>query len=73
LAFSFADRPGVLGAIAAAVAAAGINIDDVRNPHNPEGTESIAILKVSVPVSDEVVARIAKQIDAKMAAYVHID
>ncbi len=73
LAFSFADRPGVLGAIAAAVAAAGINIDDVRNPHNPEGSESIAILKVSVPVPEEVVQRIAKQIDAKMAAYVFID
>lgn len=71
--FSFADRLGVLGCIAAKVAEAGINIDDVRNPHNEEGSESIAILKVNQELSQELVDSIAQQIDANFAGYVKID
>jgi D-3-phosphoglycerate dehydrogenase len=48
--FIYKDRPGVLGQIGAALAAAHINIDDVRNPHDSKGVESIAILKVNQPV-----------------------
>jgi D-3-phosphoglycerate dehydrogenase len=68
LVFSFADRPGVLGTIAAAVAQAGINIDDVRNPHDAAGQNSIAVLKINRPAPAELVADIAKKIDASLAA-----
>lgn len=67
--FSYKDRPGVLGQIGQALAAAGINIDDVRNPHDSRGEESIAILKVNQPVPDAVVRKIADTIQARMAFY----
>ncbi len=62
--FTYNDRPGVLSEIAGAMAKENINIDDVRNPHDESGERSIAILKVSEPVSDEVLSRIAVKIDA---------
>ena len=62
--FTYCDRPGVLSQIAGAMAEAGINIDDVRNPHDESGERSIAILKVSQPVSGEALGIITKKIDA---------
>ena len=62
--FTYCDRPGVLGQIAGAVAEAGLNIDDVRNPHDESGERSIAILKLSEPVSDKTLKQIAEKIDA---------
>ena len=62
--FIYQDRPGVLGQIGAALAAAHINIDDVRNPHDAKGEESIAILKVNQAVPAEVMAKIANDIKA---------
>jgi D-3-phosphoglycerate dehydrogenase len=72
LVFSFEDRPGVLGTIAAAVANAGINIDDVRNPHDGSGQNSIAVIKVSRPVPRDVVETIASQIQARIAACITV-
>lgn len=62
--FTYADRPGVLSQIAGAMADAGLNIDDVRNPHDENGDRSIAILKVSEPVTEETMKQIADKIDA---------
>jgi len=62
--FTYADRPGVLSEIAGAMAEAGINIDDVRNPHDDTGERSIAILKVNQPVPENILSKIAKKIDA---------
>jgi len=62
--FIYKDRPGVLGQIGAALAAAGINIDDVRNPHDSRCENSIAIVKVNKQVGDEVLSRIAGEIKA---------
>lgn len=62
--FTYADRPGVLSQIAGAMAEAGINIDDVRNPHDESGERSIAILKVSQPVASDVLKAVAVKIDA---------
>ena len=62
--FTYDDRPGVLSEIAGAMAKEGINIDDVRNPHDDSGERSIAILKVSEPVSEKILAKIADKIDA---------
>lgn len=62
--FIYKDRPGVLGQIGAALAAAHVNIDDVRNPHDTKGEMSIAILKVNQAVPAEVIDRVAKDIKA---------
>jgi D-3-phosphoglycerate dehydrogenase len=70
--FEYADRPGVLGRIGASLAAAGINIDDVRNPHNVTGERSLAWLKVNTAVDEHVVARIRDQISAELAFYVRL-
>lgn len=69
LIFTYRDRPGVLGQIGAAVAEAGINIDEVRNPHDEKGLNSLALLKVNQPIPPETVRRIAEQIDAQIAVY----
>ena len=65
--FVYKDRPGVLGHIGAAMAKAGINIDDVRNPHDTKGEHSIAILKVNRQVPQDVIHAIAKEIHAQSA------
>lgn len=62
--FVYKDRPGVLGQIGAALAAAKVNIDDVRNPHDTKGEQSIAILKVNKPVPEDVVEKLAREIKA---------
>lgn len=65
--FTYKDRPGVLGQIGAALAQAGVNIDDVRNPHDSKGENSVAILKVNQRVPDDVMQQIAKGIKAQIA------
>ncbi len=65
--FTYADRPGVLGRIAAALANEQINIDDVRNPHNAKGTQSLALLKINQPASPDLVRRVAEEIEAQSA------
>jgi D-3-phosphoglycerate dehydrogenase len=72
LIFTYTDRPGVLGQIGAALAESGINIDDVRNPHDSKGKYSLALLKVNQPVSDEVVKSIAALIDANVGVYAQL-
>jgi D-3-phosphoglycerate dehydrogenase len=65
--FTYRDRPGVLGLIASTLAGAGINIDDVRNPHDESGEHSIAILKVNKAVPQVVIDDIAERIEAQVA------
>jgi D-3-phosphoglycerate dehydrogenase len=65
--FTYKDRPGVLAQITTALAKAGINIDDTRNPHDSKGENSIAILKVNQPVPANVIAHLSKDIQAKAA------
>ncbi|MCU0858187.1 MAG: hypothetical protein MUC65_07280, partial [Pontiellaceae bacterium] len=62
--FTYMDRPVVLSEIAGAMAKEGINIDDVRNPHDKSGERSIAILKLSRPVTEDVLRSVAKKIEA---------
>jgi D-3-phosphoglycerate dehydrogenase len=68
--FIYDDRPGVLGRIAAALAAGDINIDDVRNPHNQKGDQSLALLRVNKAVSAGLVQKIADEIQAHKAFYI---
>ena len=65
--FLYEDRPGVLGTIGSKLAESGINIEDVRNPHDPKTNRSLAILKVNKPVSGELANDIGKTIDARAA------
>ena len=62
--FVYRDRPGVVGQIGAALAAAGINIDDMRNPHDSTGEHSIAVLKISQCIAPDVLTRLCEQIRA---------
>jgi D-3-phosphoglycerate dehydrogenase / 2-oxoglutarate reductase len=68
--FIYKDRPGVIGTIGSRLAAAGINIDDMRNPHDPSGEHSLALLKISDCISDELVQEIKAEISALHASCV---
>ncbi len=48
----------------AALAEAGINIDDVRNPHDSRGINSLAIMKVNKAVPAGVFRAISEKIEA---------
>ncbi|HEY5653495.1 MAG TPA: NAD(P)-dependent oxidoreductase [Pontiella sp.] len=66
--FIYKDRPGVVGQIGQALAEAGINIDDMRNPHDPSGENSVALLKINGAANSDVIKKIAEQIDALHAS-----
>ena len=68
--FIYRDRPGVVGMIGNALAEAGVNIDDMRNPHDSSGENSLALLKVSQAVDEALVEKIAQEIDALHASCV---
>ena len=63
----YKDRPGVIGIIGSKLAEAGINIEDMRNPHNPATGNSLAILSVNKPIEDDLLKRIASDVSAMMA------
>ncbi len=65
--FLYEDRPGVIGQIGAELAAASINIEDIRNPHQPRTGRSLAILQTNRPVDQVKVDEIAAVIDATAA------
>ena len=60
--FLYDDRPGVIGAIGTKLAAAGVNIEDMRNPHDPKTNRSLAILKVNRRVPEAVMLEISSAI-----------
>jgi len=68
--FIYDDRPGVLAEISAQLATAGINIDDVRNPHSDCGSRSLALLKVNQAVPPSVIESIREKINASVAFHV---
>lgn len=70
--FIYDDRPGVLGQIGVALAGSGINIEDVRNPHNDRTGLSLATMKINQPPSSHLVAEIAEQIKARSAFQVSL-
>ncbi|MDE0839050.1 MAG: 3-phosphoglycerate dehydrogenase family protein [Kiritimatiellae bacterium] len=65
--FLYDDRPGVFGTIGAKLASRGINIEDVRNPHDRKTNRSLAIMKTNTPAPDDLVAEIGAAIDAHAA------
>ena len=68
--FIYEDRPGVIGTIGKMLAEAGVNIDDMRNPHDQSGKVSLALLRVSQPVDQALVQKIADEISATHASFI---
>ncbi|MDT8392194.1 MAG: NAD(P)-dependent oxidoreductase [Lentisphaeria bacterium] len=54
----YQDRPGVLAGITSVLAENGINIDDIRSPHDEKGVNSLAVLKTNQAVGESVVRHI---------------
>ena len=65
--FLYDDRPGVIGDIGKILAAAQVNIEDMRNPHNLKSNRSLAILKVNQAVTEDVMTAIKTKIEARAA------
>jgi D-3-phosphoglycerate dehydrogenase len=65
--FLYDDRPGVIGAIGAKLASAKINIEDMRNPHDPRTNRSLAILKVNQKVPEQLIKEVSGEIKAVSA------
>lgn len=63
----YKDRPGVIGIIGNNLAESGINIEDMRNPHNPSTGNSLAILSVNKAVDDALLKKITAEVRATMA------
>jgi len=58
------DRPGVIAAISRKLADAGINIEDMRNPHDGKTHRSLAIIKLNKAVDAAFTAAISQDINA---------
>ncbi len=65
--FLYDDRPGVIGTIGKMLAEAGVNIEDMRNPHDAKTNRSLAILKVNQALDDSVMNTIKDTIEARSA------
>ena len=65
--FIYEDRPGILGQIGSALAAADINIEDVRNPHHLKVNESLVIMRINKPIPAPVMDNISQKIRALSA------
>lgn len=66
--FIYNDRPGVIGQIGHTMAEAGVNIDDMRNPHDPSGENSLALMRITGDAGCELIDRISEQIEALHAS-----
>ncbi len=62
--FLYEDRIGVVGTIGQILAEEGINIEDMRDPHDLKSNRSLAILKVDQLVSQDALDRIHQAIEA---------
>jgi D-3-phosphoglycerate dehydrogenase len=58
------DRPGVIGTIGQKLAGAGVNIEDMRNPHDPKTNRSLAILHINREPAPEIMRDISMEIRA---------
>jgi D-3-phosphoglycerate dehydrogenase len=63
----YEDRPGVLAAITGAMAEAGINIDDIRSPHDHKAHYSLAVLKTNQAVPEATIEQIKERTGAQTA------
>ena len=66
------DRPGVIAIIARRLADAGVNIEDMRNPHNLKTHRSLAIFRMNKLVSESLVADIKDAVKADAVIYAKV-
>jgi len=67
------DRPGVIATVSRRLADLGINIEDMRNPHDPKTNRSLLIFKLNRPVGAETVGAIGAEIAALSAISVSLE
>ena len=60
--FIYEDRPGVVGVIGNRLAAAGVNIEDMRHAHDGKANHSLAVLRVNRAVPQDVIDGISREI-----------
>lgn len=65
--FLYKDRPGVTGTIGRMLAERGINIEDMRNPHDLKTDRSLAICKISKVVPENELQKMKAEIEALAA------
>ncbi len=65
--FTYADRPGVVGTVGAALGAAGINIAGAQVSRTTQGGDALMAVTVDSEVTGELLADIAGQIGAREA------
>ncbi|GAA4316942.1 phosphoglycerate dehydrogenase [Klenkia terrae] len=65
--FTYADRPGVVGTVGAALGAAGINIAGAQVSRTTQGGDALMAVTVDSEVSGDLLADIAAQIGAREA------
>ncbi len=63
----YEDRPGVIAAISRRIADKGINIEDMRNPHDAKTGRSLVIVKLSETIDDETLTALKDEIQAEAA------
>ena len=63
--FVYTDRPGVVGAVGAALGEAGINIAGAQVSRTTQGGEALMAVTVDSPVRSELLADIAGRIGAR--------
>ncbi len=68
--FLYDDRPGVIGVIGRTLAESGVNIEDMRNPHDPNTNRSLAILKVNQRVPNAIIDTISREINSIAAFHI---
>lgn len=72
LVLRYADRPGVIARISTELALEGINIENIVAPRNQKTGDSLAVIKTNLPVTPDLCARIAKEVEAKQAFSLHM-
>ena len=62
--FLYDDRPGVIATVGSKLAGAGINIEDVRNPHHTGTNRSLVIMKINATPEPGLVEEISQAVEA---------
>ncbi len=68
----YADAPGVIGMIAGILGMNNINILDIRAPQSADGKRALSVIKTSVVVGEDVIAKISAVVKAyKVFSFVY--
>jgi D-3-phosphoglycerate dehydrogenase len=68
----YRDQPGMLAKITSTMAKYGINIEDIRSPHDRKTGDSLAVLKVNREVPEAALAEILATDGFRRAVYLHL-